>query len=70
MLAAKGVLKAMGSVAAEACVPFCVQLILADLPDAEAATAVSLLRELLRCLTSQASRDLILPVIQKIIQAG
>jgi hypothetical protein len=60
----------MGSLAAEACVPFCVQLILTALPDAEAATAVSLLRELLRCLTSQASRDSILPIIQKIIQAG
>ncbi|XP_078161188.1 protein serine/threonine kinase isoform X4 [Carex rostrata] len=70
MLASKGALKAMGPLAAEACVPFCVQLILTALPDAEAETAVSLLRELLRCLTSQATRDLILPLIQKILQAS
>ncbi|KAJ4796992.1 beige/BEACH domain protein [Rhynchospora pubera] len=70
MLASKGALKAMGSLAAEACAPFCVQLILTPLPDAEADTVVSLLGELLKCLTSHSSRDLILPAIQKILQAA
>lgn len=58
----------MGTYAAEMCAPFCLPLIMLPLLTVEAESALCLLKEFLKCLTSQAIKALILPSIQKILQ--
>ncbi|GJY31366.1 protein GFS12 isoform X1 [Tanacetum coccineum] len=65
-----GALKLMGSFAAEMCAPHCLPLLLTPLSDTEAESAYIMLKEFLKCLNLQAVKTLILPVIQKILQAG
>lgn len=66
--AKQGALKAMGPFAAEMCAPYCLELMVAPLSDAEAELAFILLKEFFRCLKPNAARTLILPAIQKILQ--
>ncbi|XP_043709208.1 protein GFS12 isoform X5 [Telopea speciosissima] len=67
--ARQGALKAMGSFAAEMCAPYCLSHVLPSLSDTEAEWAFSLLKEFLQCLKPQAVKTLIVPAIQKILQA-
>ncbi|KAF8401232.1 hypothetical protein HHK36_012163 [Tetracentron sinense] len=67
--AREGALKAMGAFAAEMCAPYCLPLVMTPLSDAEAEWAFLLLREFMKCLKPQAIKTLILPAIQKILQA-
>ncbi|RZC89224.1 hypothetical protein C5167_030919 [Papaver somniferum] len=69
-LARKGALKAMGPFAAEMCAPHCLPLVLTSLSDAGAESAFVLLKEFLKCLKPQAIKTLIVPTIQKILQAA
>ncbi|KAJ1283647.1 hypothetical protein BS78_03G144300 [Paspalum vaginatum] len=68
-LASEGALKAMGELAAEMCAPYCLSLVSSSLSDIDTEPALSLLKEFLRSLTIQATKDLVLHVIQKILQA-
>ncbi|KAD4385173.1 hypothetical protein E3N88_25341 [Mikania micrantha] len=67
--AKSGALKLMGSFAAEMCAPYCLPLLLAPLSDTVAEWAYIILKEFLKSLNLQAVKTLILPVIQKILQA-
>ncbi|XXG84663.1 hypothetical protein AAC387_Pa10g2131 [Persea americana] len=67
--AREGALKSMGAFAAEMCAPYCLPLITTPLSDVEAGSALYLLTEFLKCLKPQAVKTLILPAIQKILQA-
>lgn len=69
-LASEGALKAMGRVAAEMCTPYCLPLITSPLSDAETESALCLLKEFLKCLSTRAIKALILPIIQKILQVS
>ncbi|KAI3935635.1 hypothetical protein MKW98_022643 [Papaver atlanticum] len=69
-LARKGALKAMGLFAAEMCAPYCLPLVLTSLSNAGAESAFMLLKEFLKCLKPQAIKTLMVPTIQKIIQAA
>lgn len=69
-IANKGGLKVMGAFTAEMCAPYCLSLIMSSSSDVEAESALFLLKELLRCLSSRAIVALILPAIQKILQAS
>ncbi|KAJ6324759.1 hypothetical protein OIU76_011952 [Salix suchowensis] len=66
--AKQGALKAMGTLAAEMCAPYCLPLVVSPLSDIEAEWAYVMLKEFLKCLTPKAVKDLILPAIQKILQ--
>ncbi|XP_031256379.1 protein GFS12 [Pistacia vera] len=66
--AKQGALKAMGSFAAEMCVPYCLPLVVTPLSDTEAEWAYILLKEFIKCLTLKAVETMILPAIQKILQ--
>ncbi|KAF9674335.1 hypothetical protein SADUNF_Sadunf10G0116600 [Salix dunnii] len=68
--AKQGALKAMGTLATEMCAPYCLPLVVSPLSDIEAEWAYVLLKEFLKCLTPKAVKDLILPAIQKILQAS
>ncbi|XP_068662652.1 protein GFS12 [Aristolochia californica] len=68
-LARAGALRSMGQFAAEMCAPYCLPLITMSLTEIEAESALYLLMEFLKCLKSRAVQTLILPVIQKILQA-
>lgn len=68
--AKQGALKEMGAFAAEMCAPHCLVLIAAPLSDSEGEWAFILLKEFLRCLDPVAAGTLILPAIQKILQAS
>lgn len=68
--AKQGALKAMGTLAAEMCTPYCLSLASAPLSDAEAEWAYLLLKEFIKCLTPKAVQASVLPVIQKILQAS
>ncbi|XP_017218771.1 protein GFS12 isoform X1 [Daucus carota subsp. sativus] len=68
--AKQGALKAMGAFAAEMCAPHCLVLIAASLTDSEGEWAFILLKEFLRCLDPLAAGTLIVPAIQKILQAA
>ncbi|PPD80535.1 hypothetical protein GOBAR_DD22544 [Gossypium barbadense] len=68
--AKQGALKAMGTLAAEMCAPYCLSLASAPLSDAEAEWAYLLLKEFIKCLTPKAVKASVLPVIQKILQAS
>eukprot|EP00261_Vitis_vinifera_P034416 XP_019075659.1 PREDICTED: protein GFS12 isoform X2 [Vitis vinifera] len=67
--AKQGALKAMGAFGAEMCAPYCLPLVVAPLSDTEAEWAYILLKEFLKCLKSKAVKSLVLPAIQKILQA-
>nr|XP_029118841.1 protein GFS12 isoform X3 [Elaeis guineensis] len=69
-LASEGALKAMGRYAAEMCAPYCLPLITSPLLDVETESALCLLKEFLKCLSIQAIKALILPIIQKILQVS
>lgn len=66
--AKRGALKAMGTFAAEMCVPHCLPLLLSLLSDKEAEWAYILLKEFIKCLTPQAVKKHVFPTIQKILQ--
>ena len=66
----KGALKAIGTFAAEMCTPYCLSLVVAPLSDTEAEWAYALLKELIKCLKPKSVKALILPAIQKILQAS
>lgn len=68
--AKQGALKAMGTLAAEMCAPFCLPLASSSLTDAEAEWACILLKEFIKCLTPEAVRASVLPAIQRILQAS
>ncbi|KAL6990175.1 Protein gfs12 [Sarracenia purpurea var. burkii] len=68
--AKQGAFKAMGPFAAEMCAPHCLPLIPTPLSDTEAEWAYMLLKEFLKCLKPKAVKTLILPAIQKILQAS
>ncbi|OVA13544.1 BEACH domain [Macleaya cordata] len=69
-LAREGALKAMGPFAAEMCAPYCLSLVVTSLSDTGAESAFVLLKEFLKCLKPQAIKTLIVPTIQKILQAN
>lgn len=60
----------MGTFAAEMCAPYCLPLVLNPMNDTESECAYILVKEFLKCLTAQAVKTLILPTIQKILQAS
>lgn len=60
----------MGEFAAEMCAPCCMPLILNPQSGAEVEWAYILLKEFLKCLMPKAVKNLLLPVIQKILQAS
>ncbi|XP_050372767.1 protein GFS12 isoform X2 [Argentina anserina] len=66
--AKQGVLKAMGTFAAEMCAPFCLSLVVTPLSDTEAEWAYTLLKEFIKSLTPNAVKTIVLPAIQKILQ--
>ncbi|OIS96433.1 PREDICTED: protein GFS12 isoform X2 [Nicotiana attenuata] len=66
--ARQGALKAMGTFAAEMCAPNCLKLVLNPLSDSEAEWGCTIITELLRCLTPEAVKKLVIPAIQKILQ--
>ncbi|CBI25946.3 unnamed protein product, partial [Vitis vinifera] len=68
--AKQGALKAMRAFGAEMCAPYCLPLVVAPLSDTEAEWAYILLKEFLKCLKSKAVKSLVLPAIQKILQAS
>ncbi|KAK6265211.1 hypothetical protein QUC31_016048 [Theobroma cacao] len=68
--AKQGALKAMGTLAAEMCAPYCLPLAVAPLSDSEAEWAYILLKEFIKCLTPEAVKASVLPAIQKILQAS
>ncbi|KAK3025328.1 hypothetical protein RJ639_043837 [Escallonia herrerae] len=68
--AKQGALKAMGTFAAEMCAPYCLPLVATLLSDAEAEWAYIMLKEFLKCLNPRAIKTLVLPAIQKILQAS
>lgn len=68
--AREGALKSMGTFAAEMCAPYCLPLIMTTLSDVDADSALYLLIEFLKCLKPQSVKTLILPTIQKIVQAS
>ncbi|CAL4963842.1 unnamed protein product [Urochloa decumbens] len=68
-LASQGALKAMGEFAAEMCAPYCLSLVSSSLSDVDTESALSLLKEFIKSLSTQATKDLILRIIQKILQA-
>ncbi|KAK1557273.1 hypothetical protein Q3G72_021406 [Acer saccharum] len=65
----QGSLKAMGSFAAEMCAPYCLSLVVTPLSDTEVEWAYILLKEFIKCLTPKGIIKMILPAIQKILQA-
>jgi WD repeat-containing protein 81 len=69
-LASEGALKAMGEFAAEMCAPYCLSLVSSSLSDVDTESAFSLLKEFIKSLSIQATKELILHIIQKILQAS
>ncbi|KAL2459379.1 protein serine/threonine kinase [Forsythia ovata] len=67
--AKQGAFKAMGTFCAEMCAPYCLPLVVTPVSDAEAEWAYILLTEFLKCLKLEAVKKLIVPSIQKILQA-
>ncbi|KAL6626248.1 hypothetical protein ACP70R_029974 [Stipagrostis hirtigluma subsp. patula] len=68
-LASEGAVKAMGEFAAEMCAPYCLALVSSSLSDVDTESALLLLKEFLKCLNIQATKELVLQIIQKILQA-
>ncbi|KAL5700390.1 hypothetical protein ACHQM5_025837 [Ranunculus cassubicifolius] len=69
-IARQGALKAMGTLAAEMCAPYCLALLVSPLADTTAEWAYVLLKEFLKGLKPHAIKSLVLPAIQKILQAA
>ncbi|WOL15766.1 protein GFS12 isoform X2 [Canna indica] len=69
-LASQGAIRSMGAFAAEMCASFCLPLVTSSLSDIETESLLCLLKEFLNCLSSQAINALVLPMIQKILQAS
>ncbi|KAL3505559.1 hypothetical protein ACH5RR_030941 [Cinchona calisaya] len=67
--AKQGALKVMGSFSAEMCASYCLPLVKTTLSDTEAEWAYILLNEFLKCLNPESIRKLVLPTVQKILQA-
>ncbi|XP_019171266.1 PREDICTED: protein GFS12 isoform X1 [Ipomoea nil] len=67
--AKKGAFRAMGPFASEMCAPNCLKFLLNPLTDAEAEWGCIILTEFLRCLNPIAIKKLLVPAIQKILQA-
>ncbi|XP_047323104.1 protein GFS12 [Impatiens glandulifera] len=67
--AKQGALKAMGTFAAEKCASYCLSFTVVPLSDAEAEYAYVLLKEFLKCLKEDAVKTIVVPAIQKILQA-
>jgi len=65
-----GALREMGAFATEMCATYCLSLIVNAVTDIEAEWAYMLLKEFMKCLRVQAVKTLILPTIQKILQAS
>lgn len=68
--AKQGALKKMGAFAAEMCAPYCLPIVVTPLSDTEAEWAFILLKEFIKCLTPKSVKALVLPAIQKILQAS
>ncbi|CAO2838377.1 unnamed protein product [Amaranthus hypochondriacus] len=68
--AKRGALKAMGTFAAKICACYCLPLLQNTLSDIEAEWGYILLKEFLKCLKPVAVKNLVLPSIQKILQAS
>ncbi|KAL6621216.1 hypothetical protein ACP70R_033648 [Stipagrostis hirtigluma subsp. patula] len=68
-LASEGAVKAMGEFAAEMCAPYCLALVSSSFSDVDTESALPLLKEFLKCLNIQATKGLVLQIIQKILQA-
>jgi len=68
--AEKGALEAMGTFAAEMCATHCLPLLLNPLSDAEAESAFILIKEFLKCLKPNSVKKLIVPALQKMLQAS
>ncbi|XP_024313947.1 protein GFS12 isoform X2 [Brachypodium distachyon] len=68
-LASEGTLKAMGEFSAEMCAPYCLPFVSSSLSDVDTESGLCLLKEFLKCLSVQATKQLILHIIQKILQA-
>lgn len=60
----------MGTFAAEMCAPFCLSLVVTPLSDTEAEWAYTLLKEFIKSLTPKAVKTIVLPAIQRILQAS
>lgn len=60
----------MGPFASEMCAPNCLKFLLNPLTDAEAEWGCIILTEFLRCLNPIAIKKLLVPAIQKILQAS
>lgn len=60
----------MGTFAAEMCAPFCLSLVVIPLSDTEAEWAYTLLKEFIKSLTPKAVKTIVLPAIQRILQAS
>lgn len=60
----------MGSFAAEMCAPYCLPLVVNPSSDIETEWAYVLLKKLIKYLTPKAVKKMVLPAIQKILQAS
>ncbi|KAL3641861.1 hypothetical protein CASFOL_012676 [Castilleja foliolosa] len=67
--AKQGALKAMGALGVEMCAPFCLPLVVASASDTEAEWAYILLTEFLRHLKLEAVIKLVVPSVQRVLQA-
>ncbi|KAL3829307.1 hypothetical protein ACJIZ3_018109 [Penstemon smallii] len=67
--AKRGALKTMGAFGAEMCAPYCLPLVVTSASDTEAEWAYILLTEFLKCLKLEAAKKLLVPSIQRILQA-
>ena len=68
--AMQGAFKAMGPFAAEMSAPYCLSLVVAPLSDVEAEWAYTLLKEIIKSLKPKSVKTMILPAMQKILQAS
>lgn len=67
--AKRGALKAMGAIGAEICAPYCLPLVVTSASDTEAEWAYVLLTEFLECLKLEAVMKLVVPSVERILQA-
>ncbi|KAI3459173.1 hypothetical protein Pfo_015836 [Paulownia fortunei] len=67
--AKRGALKTMGAFGAEMCAPYCLPLVVTSASYTEAEWAYVLLTEFLKCLKLEAVTKLVVPSVQRILQA-
>ncbi|KAL7154403.1 hypothetical protein ABFS83_03G000400 [Erythranthe nasuta] len=67
--AKRGALKTMGAIGAKICAPYCLPLIVSFASDSETEWAYVLLTELLKCLKLEAVMKLVVPSVERILQA-